>query len=375
MALKRTPLYEAHRALGARLVDFGGWEMPVQYTSILEEHRATRQRAGLFDVSHMGEARITGEGAAAFVNRLVCNDISALPIGKAMYSPMLNAQGSVVDDLLVYRTGEAEFMLVINAGNIEKDIAWMRTSLDAWDAAQGAVTLEDESQTWGQIAIQGPLAQDITQTLTSMTLSDIGFFAFARGDIAGIASLISRTGYTGEDGFEIYCAAENTRELWDALLTVGKAEGLLPVGLGARDTLRFEAALPLYGHELADDISPLEAGLKPFVKLEKACFTGLNALKQETERGPARKLIGLELIEKGVPRSGYRIERNGIDIGFVTSGTFSPTFEKGLAMALVSTDANAAPDDMLEMVVREKRVAARVVKLPFYRRKKASAKT
>ena len=374
MALKRTLLYEAHRALSARLVDFGGWEMPVQYTSILEEHRATRQRAGLFDVSHMGEARIAGDGAAAFVNHLVCNDISALPIGKAMYSPMLNAQGGVVDDLLVYRTGEAEFMLVINAGNTDKDIAWMRTSLDAWDAAQGTATLEDESSAWGQIAIQGPLAQDIAQTLTALTLADIGFFAFARGDVASIPALISRTGYTGEDGFEIYCAAGRTRELWDALLTAGKAQGLLPVGLGARDTLRFEAALPLYGHELADDISPLEAGLKPFVKLDKACFTGLDPLKKEAANGPARKLIGLELIEKGVPRSGFRIEKDGTDIGFVTSGTFSPTFEKGLAMALVSTDTDAAPGDMLEMVVREKRVAARVVKLPFYRRKKASAK-
>ncbi|MCL2342863.1 MAG: glycine cleavage system aminomethyltransferase GcvT, partial [Firmicutes bacterium] len=332
--LKRTPLYEVHQALGAKMVDFGGWEMPLFYTSILEEHRATREKAGLFDVSHMGEIAVKGAGARAALDKLVTCDLGALSPKKIAYTFLMNENGGVVDDLLVYALGDNEFLLAVNASNTDKDYVWLRGKL----AGSPAVALQNRSAGYGQLAVQGPSAQEILQTLTNFDLGQIGFFAFDFVPLCGDDVLVSRTGYTGEDGFEIYCDSPRTEELWDALLRSGGSL-LRPVGLGARDTLRLESGLPLYGHELGEGITPIEAGLKFFVKLNKD-FLGKEILERQISEGAARKLVGVELIGRGIPRDGCRIERDGADVGYVTSGTYSPSFQRGLAMALL--DAGAA---------------------------------
>ncbi len=366
MELKRTPLYEVHKALGAKLVDFGGWEMPVQYTQIIEEHICTREKAGLFDVSHMGEIRVTGKDAKKHLNTLLTNDLNLLVPKKIIYSPIPNPDGGVIDDLLVYMVNEEEYLLVVNASNTDKDFAWFDKKLR--ELSGESVQVVNESAAYGQLALQGPLAQTILQQLVDFDLNNIAFFHYENLDIKGKKAMISRTGYTGEDGFEIYCQAKDTVDLWQMIMAAGKEFGILPIGLGARDTLRFEAALPLYGHELADNISPIEAGLKFFVKLDKEDFIGKTAIKTRAEGAMSRKLVGIELSERGVPREGCRIEKDGKDIGYVTSGTFSPTFKKGLAMALIAIEY-ALPDTTLDMIIRDKKVPAKVVKIPFYKKK------
>jgi len=348
--LKRTPLYEIHKNLGAKIVDFGGWEMPIEYTSIIEEHNCTRENAGLFDVSHMGEIVVKGSSAKSELNKLITIDLNILHPKKIAYTFFTNEKGGVVDDLLVYMVNDEEFFLVVNASNTEKDYNWLCEHIS------GAEVI-NRSDEYGQIAIQGPNAQAILQNLFEFDLDTIGFFTFDYVD----DNIISRTGYTGEDGFEIYCRASNTVKLWNALIDLG----VKPIGLGARDTLRFESALPLYGHELNEDITPIEAGLKFFVKFEKCDYLGKEILEKKV---PERKLVGIELIDRGIPRNDYRVEKDGKDIGYITSGTYSPTFKKGLAMALLSTEA-AQLDTEVDIVIRDKKVRAKVVKLPFYNKK------
>lgn len=361
-SLKKTPLHAAHVAAGARMVEFGGWSMPVQYTGILEEHRAVREAAGLFDVSHMGEIRLQGPDALELVQRLITNDASRMSAGQVIYSPMCLETGGVVDDLLVYRMGSDDYLLVVNASNTEKDLAWVRRH------AAGNVTVTDQSPETAQLALQGPRAVSILQPLTDVDLGKMQYYWFDRGRVGGIECIISRTGYTGEDGFELYLPPEKAEELWNGLLEAGKETGLAPVGLGARDTLRFEACMPLYGHELTEHSTPLEAGLGRFVNLDKPDFTGKEALARQRAEGLKRKLVGVEMIDRGVPRAGYAVVNDGSPIGRVTSGSFSPTLNKNLAMAFVETPYAAAGQE-LGVTIREKVYRARVVPRPFYKKR------
>lgn len=363
LELRRTPLYEAHVEAGGRIVDFGGWALPVQYTSILEEHRAVRERAGLFDVSHMGEIHLTGPNAMAFIQHLVTNDCSQMQVHQIVYSPMCYPDGGVVDDILIYRVCENDYWLVVNASNTDKDYDWISRNASGYD-----VTIRNISAQVAQIAIQGPAAQTILQRNTACDLDLIKFFwCLPEAMIAGRKCLVSRTGYTGEDGFEIYCKPEDARHIWDTLLESGRADGLIPAGLGARDSLRFEAALPLYGHEISQDISPLEGNLGFFVKLGKSEFIGREALAAQKQQGLTSRVAGLELAGRGVPREGYPVMAEGREIGRITSGMFSPTFNKGLAMALISTE-HARLGAALTIDIRGKAVPATVVKTPFYKK-------
>ncbi len=365
--LKRTPLFESHRELGARLVEFGGWEMPVQYPSgILEEHRAVRERAGLFDVSHMGEFRAEGPGALAFLQSLVPNNVARLKQHQALYTQICRPDGGTLDDLLIYRLDEQRFMIVVNAGTTAKDWTWFGEHA----AGHEGVTLTDISAETGLLALQGPLAISILQPLTDSPLDTIAYYHCLPGAVAGITCLISRTGYTGEDGFELYCAAGDAPALWRRLLEAGRPHGLSPAGLGARDTLRLEAGYCLYDHELTEDFTPLEAGLGWTVKLEKGGdFIGREALAQEKAQGLRRTLVGIELRERGVPRAGYPILREGRQIGTLTSGTMSPTLGRPIAMGYVPP-AEAAPGGEIAVEIRGKPLAAIIVPLPFYKRPK-----
>ena len=364
--LKRTPLYETHKALGARLVEFGGWEMPVQYSGILDEHRAVRERAGLFDVSHMGEFRVEGAGALAFLQSLVPNDVSRLADNQALYSQICRPDGGTLDDLLIYRRGEGRYMVVVNAGTMPKDWGWFSQHA----AGRDDVTLTNISDETALLALQGPLAPQILQPLTDTPLSEIAYYHFRPGAVAGIECLISRTGYTGEDGFELYCTPTSAVALWNTLLEAGKPAGLLPAGLGARDTLRLEAGYCLYDHELTEDITPLEAGLGWSIKLNKAAdFIGKQALVEEKANGLRRKLVGIELRERGVPRSGYAILKDGERIGAVTSGTMAPTLGRAAAMGYVPP-ADAQLGAEIGVDIRGKLTPAVIVPLPFYKRAK-----
>ncbi len=364
--LKRTPLYEQHRALGARLVEFGGWEMPVQYSSILAEHEAVRTRAGLFDVSHMGEFKVEGAGALAFLQSLVPNDVARLALQQALYTQFCKDDGNVIDDLLIYRLAEEQYMLVVNASNIEKDLSWVKEH----GKHLQDVTITDQSDFTALLALQGPEAQAILQPLTKVNLASIRYYHCEAGVVDGIHCLISRTGYTGEDGFELYCAPVDVGELWQKLLTSGKPQGLLPAGLGARDTLRLEAALCLYGHELDEQTNPLEASLGWTVKLKKAdSFIGRAALQQVKEHGLQKQLVGIEMVDRGVARGGYALYDNEQHIGVVTSGAPGPTVGKNIALGYVDA-AHAVAGSTIQVDVRGKHLTARIVPLPFYKRQK-----
>jgi aminomethyltransferase len=366
--LLRTPLYEAHKALGARLVEFGGWEMPVRYSGDIAEHQAVRQRAGLFDVCHMGEFIASGPGALDFLQSLVPNNVARLTENQALYTQILRPDGGTLDDLIIYRRGPERYMIVVNAGTMAKDWAWFSDHA----AGQSGVTLENKSSATGLLALQGPLAQRILQPLTDTPLAEIAYYHCLPGAVSGIECLISRTGYTGEDGFELYCDAEAVNDLWSRLLEAGWPDGLLPAGLGARDTLRLEAGYCLYGHELTEEITPLEAGLGWTVKLEKGVeFIGREALLAEKRDGLRRKLIGIELTERGVPRAGYPLSRDGASVGELTSGTMSPTLGKPIGLGYVPPDV-ASVGTALSVEIRGKPVAAIIVPLPFYKRPKAA---
>ena len=362
--MRKTPLYEKHVALGGRIVDFSGWALPVQYSGIVEEHLATRNAAGLFDVSHMGEITVEGKDASKFINYLVTNDVTKLVPEKVMYSPMCYEHGGVVDDLLIYMYDEDRFLLVVNAANKDKDYQWILEKSKKFD-----VKVEDVSDSYAQIALQGPKAEAILQKLTDVPLSDMKFYTFKdNASVGGARLLLSRTGYTGEDGFELYLSPADACSIWDKLLEAGKDEGLLPAGLGARDTLRFEACLPLYGQELSEEITPLEAGLGFFVKLTKEDFIGKTKLLEQKEKGLKRKIAGLEMVEKGVPRHGYEVRLQDKRIGTITSGSFAPYLEKYLALALLDMGYTEIGQEVY-VDIRGKARLAKVVETPFYKRR------
>ena len=364
--LKRTPLHACHVELGARMVGFAGWDMPVQYAGVIEEHRAVREAAGLFDVSHMGEIRVRGAGAEAFLQRMTPNDVARLAPGRAHYTGVLTERGTYIDDLLVYRFGAADFMTVPNASNAGRVFAWLRGHA----AAQPAVELADVGDDYALLALQGPRALAILEPLASPGVAALRYYGFLEGEVAGVPAIVSRTGYTGEDGFELYLPPERAAEVWRRLLADGAAHGLRPAGLGARDTLRLEAAMALYGHELDEDTTPLEAGLAWVVKLDKGGdFLGRGALLAQRDAGVRRTLVGFEVEGKGIARQGHPVLSGGEAVGVVTSGTWSPTLEKALGMAYVPA-ALAAPGTHLDLDVRGRTVPAAVVEMPFYRRKK-----
>ncbi|XEC95920.1 glycine cleavage system aminomethyltransferase GcvT [Paenibacillus tarimensis] len=367
-ALQRTPLFLQYDGYpSVRCIDFGGWELPVQFYGIGREHEAVRSQAGLFDVSHMGEFLVAGQDAESFLQRMTTNDVSRLAPGQAQYTLMCYEHGGVVDDLLVYKLSAKRFLLVVNASNIDKDLQWLRKHLS------GDVAIDNQSQQTALLALQGPLAVRILKRVTqaSASVDALPSFHFIdKVSICGISALVSRTGYTGEDGFELYTEAGDAAQLWSGLLQAGKADGLIPAGLGARDTLRFEAGLPLYGQEISEHISPLEAGLGYFVKLDKGDFIGRSALATQKDTGLARKLVGLEMEDRGIPRTHYPVyDGSGSRIGEVTTGTQSPTLKRNLGLALLNND-HTAPDTGVWVEIRGKRLKARVVKTPFYKKKR-----
>ncbi|MEJ2084158.1 MAG: glycine cleavage system aminomethyltransferase GcvT [Acidobacteriota bacterium] len=358
---KRTPLYQAHLEAGAKMVDFAGWTMPVQYSGVIEEHRAVRQAAGLFDVSHMGQIRVTGASAESFLQSVTPNDVSRLTRGRAHYSGLLTEAGTYIDDLLVYRLGDEDFLLVVNAANADKDFDWLRSR------SAGEVELEDVSEDWALLALQGPRAREILASLTPCDIDALKYYRFAVDAVAGGEAIISRTGYTGEDGFELYLQPDHAPAVWRQLLETGAPVGLRPAGLGARDTLRLEAGMALYGHEIDDTTTPFDAGLNWVVKMDKGEFVGRGALEAQQQQGSTRSLVGFEVQDRGIARQGHRVVAADEEIGWVTSGTWSPTFEKALGMAYVPRSATAIGTD-LTLDVRGRSVAAKVVDLPFYKR-------
>ncbi|RIL05648.1 MAG: glycine cleavage system aminomethyltransferase GcvT [Proteobacteria bacterium] len=367
-ALKRTPLYDAHRALGARLVPFAGWEMPVQYRSILEEHAAVRSAAGLFDVSHMGEIHVSGPGAVASVERLVTCPVASLRAGRVRYGLLCNEDGGVVDDVTVYRLADDHLFLCVNASNIEKDYRWIARH------ALPDARVEDRSDRTGLLALQGPASAAVLSRVCDVPLAGMKRFTFAEGAVAGAGALVSRTGYTGSDGFEIYLDAADAERVFAALLDAGKPHGLAPCGLGARDTLRLEAALPLYGHELDDTTSPLEAGLGRFVKRETGGFVGAEAIERRALAGHARALAGFVVEGRGIARAEHAIFCGGARVGVVTSGAPSPTLGKPIGLGYVPP-ALAAPGTEIEIHVSrpsgsrtgDRAIAARIVDTPFWK--------
>lgn len=357
---KKTPLYEKHLALGGKIVPFAGWLLPVQYSGVIAEHLAVRQAAGLFDTSHMGELVLRGQSALEDLNRLMTNDFRGMEIGQARYSPMCAEDGGTVDDLIVYRLAEETYLIVVNAASTEKDEAWIRGRL------RGGSRLENISDGVAQLALQGPRAAEILASLAEALPEK--YYSALRGKAAGVDCLISRTGYTGEDGFELYCAPAKAPELWDALLAAGKEAGIIPCGLGARDTLRLEAAMPLYGHELSGGISPYAAGLGMFIKPDKGEFIGREALAGGYS-ACARRRTGLLMTGRGIAREECLVYDGQRLVGRITSGTHCPYLGKAVAMALIDADQREL-GKKLSVDVRGRRVEAEVVKLPFYRRER-----
>jgi len=358
--LKITPLYDTYKEYGGKIVEFSGWAMPVQYAGIIIEHEAVRKAAGLFDVSHMGEVEVRGSEALQFVQNLVTGDVDVLKDNQILYTLMCSENGGIVDDLLVYKFSSHHFCLVINAGNIEKDFEWMFLNKELYD-----VKITNCSDVVAQIAIQGPRAQKILQKITNINLDEIKFFYFKQNVLLDeIKCIVSRTGYTGEDGFEIYTTIDEVKKLWHKLLNIGEAEGLKPAGLGCRDTLRFEAALPLYGNEISKDITPLEAGLDFFVKLQKHSFIGKEALLKQKKEGLKRILVGFEMKDRGIPRHGYEVTVLGEKVGEVTTGYQSPTLKKNIGFALINFKY-CEIGTVIEIVIRGKSLKAIVISKKF----------
>jgi aminomethyltransferase len=366
-ALRRTALYPVHRELGAKMVDFGGWDMPVEYSGITAEHLAVRTAVGLFDVSHMGDIQFRGPGSLAAIQAISMNDASKLAAGQAQYSAMLYPQGTFVDDILVHKFSDNDYLLVINAGTRAKDYQWIRSQVGSFPG----IHISDYSDFYTQLAIQGPRAQDTLAKLTTTDLSAIKNYWFTWGTVCGLHNtLIARTGYTGEDGFEIYLPSDvpTSARVWQEVLEAGKEFGILPCGLGARNTLRLESAMALYGHEISEEINVLEAGLERFSKLGKSDFIGSQSLQQAGP--PKRKLVGLEMVERGIARDGYKVlSLEGETIGYVTSGSPAPYLKKNIALAYVPVDCTA-PGTEVAVEVRGNPVKAVVVPTPFYRRVK-----
>ena len=360
--LKQTPLTARHRALGARMMPFAGFDMPVEYAGLAQEHLAVRTRAGLFDVSHMGQIEIAGRDALAAVQWVTSNDASRLSINQAQYSALATDAGTFVDDVLVYRLGDGHFLLVVNASNVAKDIAWIGEHCRRF-----SVAALDTSARYALVALQGPLAFEVLQPLANFDLSTIKYYWFAHGEIAGVRATISRTGYTGEDGFEVFAPPQQAVRLWDAILAEGRDRGVMPAGLGARDTLRLEAAMRLYGNEIDDTTSVLEAGLEWIVGWRKDDFLGRAALAQQKVRGLGRMLVGFEMIDRAIARRGYRAYVGGANAGCVTSGTRTPFLERSVGMAYLPVECAAAGAEFV-VDIRGRMQRARVVPLPFYKR-------
>lgn len=369
--LKQTALLDEHRKAGGRLIDFGGWELPVQYTGVMNEHLAVRQHCGLFDVSHMGEIWVEGPTAGEFVDFLVTNDVSKLALHQAQYSALCSESGGIVDDLVIYRVGEQKYLLVVNASNTDKDFAHIQKVKTQFKKTLPLV--ENRSAQYSQLALQGPKAEKVLQSLTETPLSKIQTYWCEYGQVAGVETLIARTGYTGEDGFELYVSWEKGSTLWQALLEAGKSEGLIPCGLGARDTLRLEMKYALYGHELTDETTPLETGLGWVTKLSKTSdFIGKTALQKQKEAGIKRALAGIKSLGRAIPRQGYEVYTadQSKKIGFVTSGTSSPSMKIPIGVALIDKQFEA-PGTQLTVKVREEFHPFEVVKTPFYQRSKS----
>lgn len=370
--LKQTPLNTAHRRMGGRMVDFGGWDMPVQYPAgTVEEHLRTRTHAGLFDVSHMGEIDVRGRDAISFVNRLVSNDASKLVDGQAQYSAITTPEGTVVDDLLVYRFAPDHLLLVVNASTTEKDWDWITSH-----KRDEAVELRNVSADYCQIALQGPDALSILQSLTDVPLEEIKYYHFREGNVDGVQSIVSRTGYTGEDGFEVYAAADKAEQLWDSMLEAGKTgtpTGVIPCGLAARNTLRLEAAMALYGHEIDETTTLLEANLGWICKLNKGDFPGRERLVKQKEEGVRQRLVGFEMTERGIARDGQDVLIDGERAGRVTSGSPAPFLKKNIGLAYVPAE-HAAEERDIQIDVRGRPVGARIVKTPFYKRERNETK-
>lgn len=356
---RRTPLYAVHVKAGAKMVPFGGWEMPVQYSGIVAEHRAVRAGVGLFDISHMGEFEVAGAEALLALQRLTTNDVAQLEVGRVQYSLFCTPEGGIVDDLTVYRLGAERFMLTVNAANIDKDWAW------ATEHGKGKAEWRNVSAETALLAVQGPRAESVLQRLADRELAGLRYYAFQHGHVAGIPTLISRTGYTGEDGFELYMSAAEAERGWFALLDEGAAEGMVPVGLGARDTLRLEMRYALYGNDIDETTTPLEAGLGWVVKLGKGDFVGREAIQQQKSLGVKRKLVGLEMIDQAVPRHGYRLVRDAQQVGVVTSGSYGPSVDRYIGLGYVPI-AHAEVGNEIEVEVRGAPRKARVVQTPFH---------
>lgn len=361
---KRTPLFAEHQKLGARMIPFGGWDMPVQYTGIIEEHRAVRNAAGIFDLGHMGQARVTGPDAERFVQHVATNDLTKIPDGLAQYSILCRPSGNTVDDIFVYRLPDCLF-ICLNAANTDKDVNWL---LEQHGAVGMDCVVENVSDATGMLAVQGPRAIGIVQRLTDTDLSALPRFGVTRAVINGVEMIVGRTGYTGEDGVELYPPIDAVVDLWCALLEVGKSDGLMPIGLGARDTLRLEAKMALYGHELTEEINPLEAALAWAVALDKGDFIGRDALLAIKETGgPARRLVGFKMVGRGIPRADYPVAVNGETVGYVTSGGYAPTLDTNIGLALVRRDV-AGIGKSFAIIIRSQPVAAEQVRTPFYKR-------
>jgi aminomethyltransferase len=363
--LKKTPLNARHRSLGARMVDFGGWDMPVEYSGIVDEHMAVRTRAGLFDVSHMGQIEIAGADAMKAIQRITTNDASRLAINQAQYSALATPQGTVVDDVLTYKLSDEHFMLVVNASNIIKDFKWITDNI----AGIGDAVAVNTSSRYALLALQGPAALSILQTLTGVNLADIKYYWFTTGEVANVLATISRTGYTGEDGFEVFVPPAQAERVWDAILAAGKSAGAVPVGLGARDTLRLEAAMRLYGNDMDETTTVMEAGLGWIVGWKKDDFIGADVLRAQKASGTPRTLVGFEVVDRAIARHGYPVYVNGEKAGVVTSGTQTPFVKKAIGMAYLPTDKSQTGTEF-EIEVRGRRVKAQVVPMPFYKRPK-----
>jgi glycine cleavage system T protein (aminomethyltransferase) len=365
--LKKTPLNARHRASGAKMVPFGGWDMPVEYSGIAAEHMAVRQRAGLFDVSHMGEIEIAGKDALAAVQRISCNDASKLSVGQAQYSGLLTPLGTFVDDLLVYRLGASHFLLVVNASHIADDYAHIAEQIKP----AGDAVAVDASSRYALLAVQGPRALEVLQPLTGVDLSSVKYYWCAHGEVAGVRATISRTGYTGEDGFEMFVPPQSADRLWLAIVEAGKPVDLIPCGLGARDTLRLEASMRLHGNDIDETTTALEADLGWIVGWHKPDFVGAEVLRRQRAEGVARRIAGFEMLDRGIARHGYDVHIGGSTVGMVTSGTQTPYLKKAIGMTYLPVE-HATEGAEFDVDIRGRRARARVIPMPFYKRKKSS---
>ncbi|HEX2060758.1 MAG TPA: glycine cleavage system aminomethyltransferase GcvT [Thermoanaerobaculia bacterium] len=358
--LKKTPLNDVEKELGGKMVDFGGWELPVQYAGILEEHEAVRTNVGVFDVSHMGEITVRGPQALELLQRTRCNDVAKLEDGRAHYNGLLYPTGGFVDDILIYQLAKDDYFVVVNASNTDKDFEWLQQAASGLD-----VEVNNVSADYAQLAVQGPNAEKVLQAMTDVDLANIKYYRFDRGTVDGAPAIVSRTGYTGEDGFEVYCAPADAPRILRKLV----GAGVKPCGLGARDTLRLEAKMALYGNDIDHTTTPIEADLGWIVKLDKGDFAGRDVLQREKSEGPRRKLVGFEMVDRGIARHGYPIVDGSEEVGVVTSGTHSPTLKKAIGLAYLPLDKSAQGSEFL-VLIRGKETRARVVPTPFYKRSK-----